>query len=477
MNRITFLVPRIFFAGLILAASSCMRDGEVLAEYQGGNVIRKDLRFLFQLMGRADEPRLEDQIQVVRELALTRITAKEAVAAGLDKDPKTAKELALHEERTALTALDYMLRTSGKHKFRMVEMQALQLSSRGEDVTKRKAEADEMLAKLNSGMSDSDIEKFISDKTENGRYRFFAGYLDPHCISCNPNPLDFLTNLVEKAENRKFVVVETPQGYWIVRRIALHDVKADDLKDVFEDYHRKAARIARARIATMTGPEKDQAAKELIMDEKKIDEISTWQAREQTRREYGNLLNARSEAEKEAKKFAFHPAARPREKPKAEDYKDDTPLFSINGKDYTYGMLKARILKEVPDAPLELQLEAMHAVIIPYELLKDTSDIEKAKKHDVYEYVSQLRKDQVYANAYFAKNRPEDGVSEAEIAQEYDVRKNTEFKDQSLGQVHDRIAQQIKMTRMQKKSNEIRKALTEKYGLKVLSDKLKPGKI
>ncbi|MBI3396503.1 MAG: hypothetical protein HY042_11750, partial [Spirochaetia bacterium] len=413
LNRSTFIVVLLG----ALAGTSCLRDGEVLAEYQGGKVTRGDVRMLFALIGRGTtDAKLEDQTQVLREIAITRIGAKEAIATGLDKNPEINKDMVAHEERSLLTSIDYTMRDdASSHKYRMLELQAVQLAA--PDPAKRRAEAEDLMNKLNDKqLGDADIEKLASEKTENGRYRMAGGYLDPLCASCTPNPLAALTDPIEKAPERKFILVEAPGGFWIVRRLSVKEVKGSALKDVFESYHRKAGKIARAQMNLIPAADREKLPKDLILDEKQIEEISTWQAKEQERRELTGLLSGRIEAEKKARQFVLSPAAQPKQKPVASDYKDDTVLYSLNGKDFTFGLLKERLKSTMPDADVGVMLEILNGIIIPYEVMKDTKEAAKAKTQPVYAFVTDLRRDQVLANQYFVKNRGNDDVSEADIA-------------------------------------------------------------
>ncbi|HMU85675.1 MAG TPA: hypothetical protein PKC35_20180, partial [Leptospiraceae bacterium] len=196
-----------------ISAISCRLDSQVLAEFNGGDVRRSELRAAFRLM--EGQPSLEMQDRVVTDLALLKITALEAVKQGLDQTEDFKKREPLFHKLAFLGSLEQeLMAEQKKQKFKMMELQFAFLKE-GEKDKKRKPEAEDIAKKLNEA-SDSDREKIIAQKTEMKRYAVTGGYADPICVSCVPNPFAFLTDAAAKAEG-KFVVVDDPNGFWIIR--------------------------------------------------------------------------------------------------------------------------------------------------------------------------------------------------------------------------------------------------------------------
>src|SRR5262249_40869770 len=160
------------------------------------------------------------QDRIVRTMALIRMAAQEARTSGLEKQDAYKLHLAIAEKEAQLDAFGKWIDSAAaSQKYRMVELQFLFLrdpslvaktppgakahDAKTEAPTSgaRDGEAGDLLKKLNAdGMSDSDIEQLVGQKTELDLYKATAGYQMPECASCEGlQQSRFLLEPVEKA--------------------------------------------------------------------------------------------------------------------------------------------------------------------------------------------------------------------------------------------------------------------------------------
>lgn len=473
MFRYRILLPLLF-------ALSCSGAGEELATFKDGAVTRGEIRTIFEVMmgpEAATQASVDRQFSIVQNYAYMLLAAREARATGMDKAEDLAKVPDMFDEQAALEAFNIMLkRDSDSHTFTMADFQFLWLGRGKPDDQSRRPEAEELLGKLNANLSDSDVENLISEKTEKGRYKFLGGYMDPHCVSCVPDRLMFLSKPLEETTDKKFVLVEDPSGYWLVRRVAKREVSGGDLKDLFKDHHVKTMRIALKNLAKLPENQQEDARKKFVLDEKQIETLATNQAQAQVRREMGRVVSTRLEKLRKDKKLEIKDVAQDRDR--ETNPADDAVLFSYEGGQYTYGDFKKAIGEKAATEPFGRQMGLLHGLLIPYFLFdKFEPDFKEAKESDLAEFLLNFRKDEQLARYYFTEKVKDIEVSDKDVKEWYELRKESLYKGKGLGAVRDAIEQQLSNSRRQEKAVEIQKQLAEKYDLKVFREKLTEGKL
>ncbi len=466
---------------LLASGSACRRDGEVLAEWNGGNMTRREMRLLFQMFQGQDAAgaaTVEAQDQTVRTYSLMKIAAEEAVKEGLDKDAAFLERMRLIDEQALLTAFENYLRANvSSQKYRMFDLQFLILSSPDpKSLSQRKPEAEDLLNKLNApNLSDTDIESIIQTKTENMLYRPLAGYLDPHCVSCTPNPLNYLTDPLDKVPVKKFILVETPTGLWLIRKVKEYEAGQDDLQDIFETFHKTSQRLVRK---FMSGPDAAGQNKQfydrVVKSEQQIEEYAKEEAKEQIRRQSGTLFQSRLDSLRQKYKFVLEERGKPVEKLNQADYRDDTVLFTLDGKPYTYKTLRE---KAPPGAGIDQQIQLLNGVLIPFELIKNEEDVVKARESDIFSFFKELNRYESLARVYFFKHQGDVTVPEEKIRQIYELRKNNEYSGQAYAAVRNGIMEQLRTEELQKRAQDMQSKLMEKYAVQIHRDLLKPGSL
>ncbi len=463
--------------------SSCSGDSEILANWDNGKITRKNFRDIIGLYRSKEDMSkisVKEQEKALQNFAMMQITADLARKEQMDKSPDYELATTFTDKTAALASLNKMLREKKRDlDLTMWDMQILFLSSpqNKPDVADRKEEADELTTKLNSGLSDREIEIIIRDKSENKRYAMIGGYLDPHCVSCGQNPISFLTDPLKNAEMGKFVNIRNDRGHWIIRKIKEHRTDEDDLEDLFVSYQTKITDVMKKNLQeTIKDKTRLQQSLKRIPDSEKIEKMAKEQAQAQIHRvsesENRELIDS---LKKEAGLEIFEVAI-PGKTDKSK-LKNDTVLFKTNKMEYTYGQLVSPLLQANKDVDLNQVLRVLHNVIIPYEVMSRHPDMEKAKKSDLYDFILKMRNDDALSRLYLIKHQPTPEVTDEDIRQWFELRKNNEFNGKTFASVKDNIKKRLTQTKGQEAFNSYQSKLISEHKLVVNSKLLKPGEI
>ena len=485
--------PTIFGAlvltlSLFVFATACNGDGQVIATYEGGEVTRGELRSMFDMIfgpEAAEQATIDQQNQLITNYALMKIAAQEAQKQGLAESDDVRNRTVMKEQQSQLFAYNTYLRDSvDDAKLKFIEMQFVYLPIRANaggtnDAEAREAEAADLLAQLNKIKDDSAaLEDMIYQRTEHQRYKWLGGLLDPHCVSCRPNPLNFLTDPLKDAKEGEFVQIKSPEAIWLIRKVREYERSLDDLNDIFLDYHTKTMRIAESRRANLPEAERNSPVfQQIMMDEAAIKTLAEQQADRLKRTETNNLLTNKLNELREQKKLELLPPSRPQTEPTAEDYKDDTAMFTIGERTYTFGELNKALGTAAAAVPIKEKLQILNSIVVPMVLLEGESDFADVKGNDAYEFMLKLRENEALASAYYSKNQPSTAVSEAQIAEQYNIGRQNQFKGKSLAEVRDAIRSNLEGSERQAAQMKVQGDLTQKYKLEIKRDLLKANEL
>jgi len=466
-------LSRTHIAATVVFLVACQQD---LATFKDGSVSREELRVIMEATGHSPaDATIEIQDRTIQNIAFIRLAAREYA--------KPAGNAALNEAEALLATVSVLLkRQATEATFAMADYQFLFLGKQaphdhkpGDDhrhdklpVLDRMAEAKALADRLNDpSLSDQDIEDIIYEKNEKQRYRFLGGYLDPHCISCKPNQLDFLSDPLAKAEKRKFQVIDSLDGYWIARLIEVNDLDADELTGAFEDYHRKVTRIALRHIAKLPEAQQKQM-REGLMNQEMIETLSARQAQAQIQR--GTQAGIQDTLQELRSKHQFKPREIDIEK-----LEDTTELYELEGKVFTYADLKP-LLPEDSTHPGE-HVQIMQSVLVPARLIKLDPRFKDVEKSPEYRFLLQLKGMESQARRYFASRMENLKVTEDDISDFYTLKKESDFAGKSLAQSRAEIENSLKSSRSAESMKKIRDELAAKYELRIHRDRLKAGKL
>lgn len=455
-SRLLFTIALLSLAG----AAACRGDSQVLAEFDGGKVTRGDLRSAFR--NAPQVPGIEMQDRVLGDLALIRMIALEARNAKLDATEDYKKRAEFLEKTAFVGALEQILVDQGKKaKFKMLEVQFAYLRDPGE-VKKRKDEANDLLGRLKKA-SESERDRLISSRTEMDAYKDVAGYADPVCVSCEPNPVPFLSSALEKAGD-EFVLAEEPGGIWIVRRVKEKEYEGDDLAEAMESYWKNAMRTARATIAALPDSPEKKEKEARIMGESAIESLSKQQAEQYVQTNSRGALQRRLDERR--RKIGFEPQQGLSDWFKAQDPGKparETPAVKIGEKTLTIGQLMEMIPEGLTPDPRQVV-----NTLLTYELLKEDELAEKARSSDFYVFLKEWNESNQLALIFMNKNSPVE-VTEAKIME----RHQQLFRDKPLAQVRAQIVSEIERQEREGAMRQMKETLGKKLNLKIHRDKLK----
>ena len=482
---------------IILSGIKCLNGNEVLATFNGGNVKRNELKTIFKLrFGDEAVKRASIQMQdnTLRTFSLVKITAIEAKKRGLDKTDEYKKRISFLNLQTKLFALDrYLQENISDNKYEMMEIQYLFLRNQPGNLKKKIIKPDEkkkdtapspkelqaidLLKKINDpSLSESDIEEIVSHKTEKAFYKVIAGYEVPICVSCSSNRSNFLTDRLTKVPMKKFIHIPNLHGgQWIIRKVNVKSINGDDLTSYYEAFYLKWARLAAKYLAKMPASKmKKQIAGRIPMKEKAIEnrakQYSTFLLRNEKRSLFGKKLKKL----KEKKKFILHDAAKIQLKGKKQEYKNDTPLFTISGKAFTYGEL----VKHFPSSLFQ-QKEQLRFInlLIAYQIMKDEEEFNKAIDSDLYKFLINANYNNILYSLYIMKNLPKVEITDKQIKEWYLLRMNTQYKGKKFNSVKKLIKRQLERNSKTTAMQTLRGELTKKYKLNINRKALKANKL
>lgn len=470
--------------------TNCRSDSEVLASFDGGTITRGEFRRLFNLTRGEDAiktAKINVQDRMLRSFAVVKIAAMAARKAGMDKNEEFKKNYPLMEERTKIESYArYLQEKSTDRPFKMLELQVLFLRKAGDDKPgkgphgssdagdSRNQEAEQLLTRLNSGLSDREIMDLIAEKTELEQTRVVGGLETPICINCSTNRSVFLTKPASEATVGKFIhIPNISRGHWLVRKLGERTLKDDELEDYFVDFFKKQARLAQEYI--QKHKDKKAAVARIPQDDKTIETRARQQSQFIVRNEKRNLFFFRLNHLKTQKKFVLHEAGRfmPGNKSKIK-YEDSTPLFSLQGKNFTYGDLKKLLPSK--DYELDRQLQMINLVVM-MEILKDDPDFKKSLDSDIFKFFKSLRDNETLGMFYLMQQKSDTKIDTDRVRKLYDLQKHTLYKGKSFAQVKGQIEKQVQRSAAEAAIRGMRDKLAKEYHLKIHSESLKAGQI
>ncbi len=490
VTKRTFYYKIMAVAGLLTFtafASACSKDNEKLAEFKDGFVTRKEFRMMLNFYQDPETIKgltVEQQDSTLKNYALMKMAAVLGKKAGLDKDPEFENRRLFSDEWVAVASYDAFLKQEMlKKEFQFADIQLLflrnemQPSENGEAVAKdRSDEANELLKKLNSGLSDRETEDLIKEKSENVRYASVGGYIDPQCINCKPNNIEFLLEPLKNAKSGEFVIHKDATGYWIFRKIRMHTTRSSGIETMYRKYLEQTNRV----ILRLSGvkPEDKNASPPGYLDPEKLAETAKAQAQGIIRREFRSALKNRIDEISEKKKPVVHETLREAQmNPDFEITDENAPLFSIGDFTFTYNNVHKPFKDREIDLPLREEMRLVERVVLPYHLIKDEPDFKKMMDSEIYSFLKELKENEAVAGIYIMKNRPVPEISDDEAEQWFNLRRNDQYKGKSFAQVKDEIKEMLKGKKEHEMIGKYQEKLSTDNGLKVHADRLKAGHI
>ncbi|MCB1303904.1 MAG: hypothetical protein KDK37_06490 [Leptospiraceae bacterium] len=443
---------------LSLSAANCSGDGETLATYKGGEITRGEMRLLVEASGApSTEISTAQQNEILKLLGTYRLAALE-MADDADAQKWLKENGSLLERKALLRAFQAHL--NQEEPFEIMSMQ-LAILRKNKD-TSRKEEADALAKKLNDLSSDEEIEDLLMQASESNETKMNGGRIVPHCISCQPNPLEFLTKPLQEASEGKFIVVDAEGAYFVARRLSLDKLDGDELAGFYQKYFMELAK------------NRSKDAKQKI-EPSMIEAQAKQYADRMVRSQKASMQKLVDHVEKLEKDHTFKQNQEEINLESFDGKHDDTWLIEIDGKKRTIADFKKTMNTEGFDAPTLLQI--IQNIYIPSELLMASDVYEDVKGSDLYKFLVEHNKNEALAGRYIQKQTADLQVTDAQVEEYYNLRKFNEFKGKPLGSVKEQIRQQLRQTQGQTAVQKIRDDLFKKYEFKIDREKLKADEI
>lgn len=480
---------------LLFITLFCSKENEVLVELKNKDKLesikRKDLQFIAQLnqLEKKEDLSVAIQNQILDELAFMTVGKFEQEESKSITDQKEInKSLVFFDKKAFLNAMNFVIqKQSSDFVYKYINIRLLFL--RKDPKIDREEEAKEIVNQLNSAENEDKIQQIIFEKNENLRYRISGGFVEPFCYNCGQNPIQNLTDPLINQKENKFILITDMNGYWILRKESLKEIKESKIADLYEDYYRKTQFVIRKffnnanLLKDFKENEINNLKQQFLIDENKIKEIATEQAKHQIRVLKKSAIHIHlQELQKNYNFNLNNDISKILNEKKVEEWDPNIPIFEFNQKKYTVSDFLNEIKKYsvvIKELTKEEILNLLHQVYINYEILKTSPYAKQAE--EIKKTFEDLIQKQVYTNQFVKNQLNQIEVSEEEMKKYYELRKNNEFKSGerilTYNEVKEKIRQILLTEKRQKKIVEVKSDLFKKYEVKFYKERLKEGKI
>lgn len=442
-----------------LLSATCSGDGEVLATYDGGEITRGDMRRLVEASGQpATEITTAQQNDMLKLLGTYRLAARE-----MKEDQEVQKWLqansGLLERKALLRAFqDHLKDDEG------FEIMSIQLSIIRKDPERsRKQEADDLAKRLNEMSSEEEIDDLIAQSSDSEGTRMNGGRIVPHCLSCKPDLLNFLTDPLKEARKNEFIVIDAEGAYYVARKLSVDTLEPEDLFPFYQEYFSmlagkaKKAGLEKKISPAMIETQAKQYADRLIRTSAGSNEELVAHL-EQIEKDHGFKIN-RQELSMES----FEPG------------NEDTWLIELDGKKRTVADLQK--IMEATSLDPGAQIQIMQNIYIPTELLKLSEHYDTVIESDLYNFLVEYNKNEALAGRYIQRETSGVQVTDEQVEEYYNLRRFNDFKGKPLATVKDEIRRQLQQSAGQTAIQSVRDNLFKKYNFKIEREKLESGEL
>ena len=497
-----------FFCSLLLLALSlslfagCDKGDEVLASYEKDQkthtMRRQELRWIIKMQNqgsKTQKPSTALQQQILKSYLFSEVIAQEKAEEAQESEYYQKQAIFL-EEKAKLASYELYLREEGESlHFEFLEAQIVffpkDKSESGAKEAALSKEKEALLKELNSPkLNDEDIEDKVYQISEHPQYRLQGGYLDPMCISCATNPFSDMMKEIEKAKANKFIAIHRPNAIMFLRVIKRYTIDEDEVKDKLESFYRKRARVARKyinKLGAAGSPQRARLADWFKQD--KMEELAEQQANWLLKKEKASYTTSKINELRKKRKYKVHEAGQlqadfgPQKVKKDIVYKADTPLYSLDSKDYSYGDLQKEIeelqknLKTKEPLDEKQKIRIMRAFLIPLRLLEEEKDFQKLMEGPLYKFVYNFIKNRLITLSYYDKERNKIEVSQAEVLKNYQKNKDTLYKGRKRAEALKLSRAELQRALFSKWQKEKQEELSKKYKFRIKSKLLKADKV
>ncbi len=482
---------QLFFLVLILFSSACKSGEEELAVFEGGKILRKELREFYLFRGipsNENTTSIKTQSSIVENLVVQSLAEKEIVKKKLDESALYKKALELSEIQLIanLYKKNFLDQYKSKEKLQLADIQFLLVLPNLDDPEKH-------LEKLNSLSSDKEIFSYIKENTAEDQRKPLGGFFEPICINCQDDV--FVPAFKEglDSNDKKFRITKFGDKVFIYRVVEKKLISASELEKFLVKRFSKFRDLA-LEFQNNTQSEKEkQLAKYYAEDEPALTNKAKMFA--QRILETFEQKAWQDEYEKIQTKLGFKLSENLKnETVDFSKLNPDTVLFEIQNKSFTLNNLQQEyqdfrqlVGNEGQDKNVEM-MNFLQSISIPKFLLVDTEEGKKVKDSERYNIQWNLLKKNIAWSVYLKDIQDKMEVSEEEIKNTYEMGKNFAYAEDIPGQsgkkrplpynsVKARIKEEIQNNKLRTSVEGNIKKLKEDYKVIFFPEKLKAGEV
>jgi hypothetical protein len=485
---------KLFSLPLILLFSYCNSGNEELAVFDGGKVLRKELREFYAMRDvplNENTTSVKTQSAILENISIQTIVSIESQKKNVQDSSIFKKALELSEVQ--LTANIYMKNFLEKvKKDNKVELVTVQFAIYSAENPK----AQTALADLNALKGDDKINAYIAETTEEGQRKPIAGYFEPQCINCVDEV--YLENVFKEgvdANDSQFHQKEFQGKVFVYRVIERKKVSYDDLenyykkifsqfKDMAIEYKNTHQSEADKKLAEYYSQEEPELSRKVKLFSERVGknfEQFHW------KKEFQRLQDEKDyKISKDYLGLIQSGANTP--------IKDETVVIESKTNPITYAMLNAEFKsieelrgKDAPNSDRD-KMDFLQNFLFPKVLIANSEEGKKVKESEKYAIHLEFLKRNIFWNLYI-KDLQESipKPTEQQIRETYEAGKMFAYAEETndpkvkkpmpFEKVKDRISSEIQESKTKSAVEKRIEELKSNYKLQFFIEKLKPGSI
>lgn len=484
---------------ILLSFVACKRGGEVLAEFEGTSITRKDLREFYSILGLPENEQttnIKYQTSAVESIAVEKMALLEAEKKGKLKLESYKSIYSLKEKQVLVTLFRKSILEKNNSNLPMATGQLLYIK-KAENGLANQTKFDSVWNQLNSAKSEKEIEEIIRNNSDEVGRIPVAGLIEPQCMSCSKE--NILVNIFSEAfkekATMKFFKKDLSGDLFIYRLTEIKEIKKEDLKSYLTKAYKNFESKAKDFKSTTTDEDKIKLADYYLRDKVQIErEIEMFESK------YKNDLDATiwNDAYKEKLKNSgiqfselMNNIIDGKEK-EFPNFQNSTLLFTKDGTNFTFKdirimydkiNLKKRILTN------EDIFGFFQSAYLPILVLADLDDVKNLKSSDSFQTNMDLWNRKIAWSLLvedMEKTIPD--PEEKQLKDIYDAGKSTTYQkpnpsdpnkmiSMSYVEARNRILEEIRNTKIKSEIQRLVEKLKSDYKFTLYPDKLKSGSI
>ena len=484
---------------LLLLLVNCKFDSEVLAEFTGGKITRKDLREFypsFNIPQNENTTAIKYQMSILESIGVESIAGIEAEKQGKTKSEmfKSITELKEKQILVNLYRKTFLEKEMDKIDLDMVSAQMLYIK-KDQNNKPSQAKLDSLWNEIQNLKSDKEINALFSKESDELGRKPVAGFVEPQCMNCLKDNIlkDIFKEGFEAKETKKFFKSEINNDYFIYRILEIKKIKKSDLLSYMKKKNKEIITLAK-EFATKGEEEKKQAEyylKDEVQVERELEMIVQRYTSELENQVWTNEFKKQIDQSKLqfSKEIQSLFDGLSNELP---NFTKEYVLFTKDGKEYKYSDLESEFqkvnIKNITQTKND-SFAFFQSAILPIAIFYDKKESQDLKNSDSYKKEIQSWRNKISWSLLVQDLESKIPVpDDAKLKDIYEVGKNSSYSKPNpsnpnatipipFADVKQRIIEEIKSNSLKSEIQKYVETLKSNYQFKVYSDKLKPNAV